>query len=87
MNKNTKIAIGLVALAGLFLAYKKGLFSKKISSDSGESTDNSTPNIPIVETASSSSSPQVVVDQKPQFTETVSANVPSIPGSYQSYAN
>jgi hypothetical protein len=87
MNKNTKIAIGLVALAGLLFAYKKGLFTKKVS-ETGEPVSNGTSEtgLPIVNLTASSETPQVVETKLPaQFTETVTASVPSIPGSYQSY--
>jgi hypothetical protein len=89
MNKNTKIAIGLVALAGLLFAYKKGLFTKKVSEESGESNSGTSESgLPIVNLTASSETPQVVETKLPaQFTETVTASVPSIPGSYQSYAS
>jgi hypothetical protein len=91
MNKNTKIAIALLGLAGIFLAYKKGLFTKKSDSERGMNPDAGTnppdSGLPIVQTSSSSETPQVI-DTKlpPQFTESVvTATVPNVPGSYQSY--
>jgi hypothetical protein len=94
MNKNTKIAIALLGLAGIFLAYKKGLFTKKADGERGLNPDkdysNPTENtLPIVNLTASSETPQVVETKlPPQFTESVvTASVPNIPGSYQSYAS
>ncbi len=38
MTKNTKIALGVAALAALFLAYKKGVFGGKTESETKEPT-------------------------------------------------
>ncbi len=94
MNKNTKIAIALLGLAGLFFAYKKGVFTKKADGERGlnpdaDTTSNVDTSLPVVSVSSGSESPQVVNTQlPPQFTENVAtANVQNIPGSYQSYAS
>jgi hypothetical protein len=90
MNKNYKIAIALLGLAGIFLAYKKGLFTKKVSEEAGESNSTTSESgLPIVNLSPNSETAQVVDTQlPPQFTENVAtANVKSIPGSFQSYAS
>jgi len=89
MKKNYKIAIALLGLAGIFLAYKKGLFTKKVSEEAGESNSTTSESgLPIVNLSPSSETAQVVDTQlPPQFTETATANVKSIPGSFQSYAS
>ena len=90
MNKNYKIAIALLGLAGLFYAYKKGVFTKKVS-EAGEPANNGTSEtgLPIVNLDANSETAQVVNTQlPPQFTESVStANVQNIPGSFQSYTS
>jgi hypothetical protein len=95
MNKNTKIAIGLLAVVGLYFAWKKGVFGGESESESSDAGTDNTPlksspvSVPIVMTASESSTPQVVdLKTPPQFTQVVTAsNIPATAGSYKSYSN
>jgi hypothetical protein len=100
LDKNKKIVIG-VGILGLlaFILYKKGVFGGEVEEtevveetlkSSMPVTDNtplkSSPVIPIVMTASSSSTPQVVdLKTPPQFTEVVTANIPKTAGSFQTF--
>jgi hypothetical protein len=42
MKKNTKIVLGLAVLAGLFIAYKKGVFGGSTTESTDEYTDETT---------------------------------------------
>jgi hypothetical protein len=100
LDKNKKIVIG-VGILGLlaFILYKKGVFGGESETDEVivdntplkfSPIDNtplkSSPVIPIVMTASSSSTPQVVdLKTPPQFTEVVTANIPKTAGSFQTF--
>lgn len=72
MTKNTKIALGIAALAALFIAYKKGVFGGKEEAETQEpkttakeaAKDVSNTSAPIVVTASSSETPQVALTTK-----------------------
>jgi hypothetical protein len=101
-NKKIIIGIGILGILG-YILYSKGLFNSNSESEesSDAGTDNtplkfspidntplkSSPVIPIVMTASDSSTPQVVdLKTPPQFSQVVTAsNIPAIPGSYKSF--
>ena len=92
INNNIKIGIGLLAVIGIYFAYKKGVFGgsegENSASDEEPLKSSMPPSLPIVNVSSGSETPQVaVVNIPPQFGGNVvtASNIPSTAGSYQSF--